>query len=125
MCLCVCVYISAGKGRAGPTVHVSTAKSSTLLIQPSRYVVVFFTVHVCVRLKNFCRKVVTVYCEARQKSVWRYFQPNRNIDKFFLCPCHVDFIRLCLQIFRSVSNIQPLSPSILSSLSPCRTNVIG
>uniref|UniRef100_A0A668RQM8 Adhesion G protein-coupled receptor B2 n=1 Tax=Oreochromis aureus TaxID=47969 RepID=A0A668RQM8_OREAU len=35
-CLCVCVHISAGKGRAGPTVHVSTAKSSTLLIQPSR-----------------------------------------------------------------------------------------
>lgn len=47
--LCVCVHISAGKGRADPTVYVSTAKSSTLLIQPSRDVFVFLTVQ-CVCL---------------------------------------------------------------------------
>lgn len=79
MCLCVCVYISAGKRKAGPTVHVSTAKSSTLLIQPSRDVVVFFSVHVCVQLKNFCQKVVMMYCKARQKSVWKYFQPDLTV----------------------------------------------
>lgn len=60
--MCVCVHISAGKGRADPTVHVSTAKSSTLLIQPSRDVFVFLTVLVCVcgfeeLQENCCHKV--------------------------------------------------------------------
>lgn len=60
--VCVCVHISAGKGRAGPTVHVSTAKSSALLIQPSRDVFVFLTVlvYVCAfeeLQENCCHKV--------------------------------------------------------------------
>lgn len=104
-CLCVCVHISAGKGRAGPTVHVSTAKSSTLLIQPSRDVFVFLTALVCVCLKNFVRsaamKLFIFYSEEWQKAVQNIF----SLMWFFLNTIlnFFSFIRVMLILFESIA----------------------
>lgn len=75
VCVFVCTYQQERVEQA--PVHVSTAKSSTLLIQPSRDVFVFLTALVCVCLKNFVRsasmKLFIFYSEEWQKAVQNIF----------------------------------------------------
>lgn len=105
--LCVCVHISAGKGRAGPTVYVSTAKSSTPFNPAQRGRVCVFDSAMCVFAclkKNFMSTaainlVVFCYGHGRNQSrnlsnETRFFGLDRNLNEFFFRPCHVAFCQV-------------------------------
>lgn len=94
--LCVCVHISAGKGRAGPTVYVSTAKSSTPFNPAQRGRVCVFDNFMSTAAINL---VVFCYGHGRNQSrnlsnETRFFGLDRNLNEFFFCPCHVAFCQV-------------------------------